>query len=144
MDKDIIKNLVDQPIFKQLIKMLPRERFDLLVKEYGRDRYYKTFFSWDELIVMLFGIFSRCDSMGEVCDGMRALSGKLNYLGLDCAPSKSTAGDALRDRSEEIFRLYYFELISYFRPLLSVSRKEKVSFDEFYAFDSTTITFFLI
>ncbi|MBP8978813.1 MAG: DUF4372 domain-containing protein, partial [Bacteroidales bacterium] len=44
MDKDIIKNLVDQPIFKQLIKMLPRERFDLLVKEYGRDRYYKTFF----------------------------------------------------------------------------------------------------
>ena len=44
MDKDIIKNLVDQPIFKQLIKMLPRERFDLLVKEYGSDRYYKTFF----------------------------------------------------------------------------------------------------
>jgi len=142
MGKNITKNLVGQPIFKQLIKMLPRERFDLLVKEYGRDRYYKTFFSWDELIVMLFGIFSRCDSMGEVCDGMRALSGKLNYLGMDCAPSKSTAGDALRDRSEEIFRLYYFELISYFRPLLSVSRKEKVSFDEFYAFDSTTITLF--
>ena len=61
---------------------------------------------------------------------------------MDCAPSKSTAGDALRDRSEEIFRLYYFELISYFRPLLSVSRKEKVSFDQFYAFDSTTITLF--
>ena len=75
--------------------------------------------------MMLFGIFSRCDSMGEVCDGMRALSGKLNYLGMDCAPSKSTAGDALRDRSEEIFRLYYFELISYFRPLLSVSRKKR-------------------
>ena len=70
MGKDITKNLVGQPIYKQLIKMLPRERFDLLVKEYGRDRYYKTFFSWDELIVMLFGIFSRCDSMGEVCDGM--------------------------------------------------------------------------
>ena len=104
----------------------------------------RPFFSWDELIVMVFGIFSRCDSMGEVCDGMRALSGKLNCLGMDCAPSKSIAGDALRDRSEEIFRLYYFELISYFRPLLAVSRKEKVSFDEFYAFDSTTITFFLI
>jgi len=44
MGKDITKNLVDQPIFKQLIKMLPRERFDLLVKEYGSDRYYKTFF----------------------------------------------------------------------------------------------------
>ncbi|MBG0782438.1 MAG: hypothetical protein H0S84_09240 [Bacteroidales bacterium] len=30
---------------------------------------------------MLFGIFSRCDSMGEVCDSMQALAGKLNYLG---------------------------------------------------------------
>ena len=142
MGKDISKNLVGQPIFKQIIKMLPREQFDILVKQCGSDRYYKTLFSWEELMIMLFGIFSRCDSMGEVCDGMRALSGKLNYLGMDCAPSKSTAGDALRDRSEELFRLYYFALIAYFRPLLSVSRKEQVSFEEFYAFDSTTITLF--
>ena len=142
MGKDITKNLVGQPIFKQIIKMLPREQFDILVKQCGSDRYYKTLFSWEQLMIMLFGIFSRCDSMGEVCDGMRALSGKLSYLGMDCAPSKSTAGDALRDRSEELFRLYYFALIAYFRPLLSVSRKEKVSFEEFYAFDSTTITLF--
>ncbi|EXY32602.1 hypothetical protein M080_5096, partial [Bacteroides fragilis str. 3397 T10] len=45
--------------------------------------------------------------MGEVCDGMRALGGKLNYLGMDIAPAKSTAGDALRDRDEELFRQYY-------------------------------------
>lgn len=122
--------------------MLPREQFDLLVQQCGRDRYYKTFFSWDQLIVMLFGIFSRCDSMGEVCDSMRALEGKLNYLNMDCSPAKSTAGDALRDRSEELFKLYYFALIAYFRPLLSVSRKKDVSFEEFYAFDSSTFTLF--
>lgn len=122
--------------------MLPREQFDLLVKQCGSDRYYKTFFSWEQLIVMLFGIFSRCDSMGEVCDSMRALAWKLNYLGMDCSPSKSTAGDALRDRDNELFKLYYFALIEYFKPLLSVSRKEKVSFEKFYAFDSTAITLF--
>ena len=96
---------------------------------------------------MLFGIFSRCDSMGEVCDGMRALGGKLNYLGMDSSPAKSTAGDALRDRNEELFRLFYFALIAYFSPILSVSRKKKyrkegVSFEKFYAFDSSTITLF--
>jgi len=142
MSKDSEKKLVGQPIFKQIIKMLPRDQFDLLVKQCGSDRYYKTFFSWEQLIVMLFGIFSRCDSMGEVCDSMRALAGKLNYLGMDCPPSKSTAGDALRDRDNELFKLYYFALIEYFKPLLSVSRKEKVSFENFYAFDSTTITLF--
>ena len=86
MGKDITKNLVGQPIFKQIIKMLPREQFDLLVKQCGSDRYYKTLFSWDQLIIMLFGIFSRCDSIGEVCDGMRALSGKLKDLRMEWAP----------------------------------------------------------
>jgi len=142
MGKDTTKNLVGQPIFKQVIKILPREQFDLLVRQCGSDRYYKSFFSWEQLVVMLFGIFSRCDSMGEVCDGMRALAGKLNYLDMDSAPSKSTAGDALRDRDNEVFKLYYFALIKYFEPLLSVSRKEKISFEKFYAFDSTTITLF--
>ncbi|NLX73154.1 MAG: DUF4372 domain-containing protein, partial [Bacteroidales bacterium] len=142
MGKDITKKLVGQPIFKQVMKMLPKEQFDLLVSKSGSDRYYKSFFSWEQLIVMLFGIFSRCDSMGEVCDGMRAMGGKLNYLGMDIAPSKSTAGDALRNRDNDIFKQYYFELIKYFKPLLSVSRKEKISFEKFYAFDSTTITLF--
>ena len=44
MGKDISKNLVGQPIFKQIIKMLPREQFDLLVNQCGSDRYYKHFF----------------------------------------------------------------------------------------------------
>lgn len=142
MGKDSTKNLVGQPVLKQIIKILPKEKFDLLAALQKSDRYYKSFFSWEELITLLFGIFSRCDSMGEVCDGMRALKGKLNYLGMDEAPAKSTAGDALRERSHELFRLYYFALISHFSPLLSVSRKEDVHFEQFYAFDSTTIQLF--
>ena len=147
MGKDNKKNLVGQPIFKQIIKIIPRDKFNELVIKNKSDRYYKSMFSWEQLVIMLFGIFSRCDSMGEVCDGMRALGGKLNYLGMDCSPAKSTAGDALRDRSEELFRLFYFSLIAHFSPFLSVSRKQKrrkegVSFDEFFAFDSSTITLF--
>ena len=147
MCKDSKKNLVGQPIFKQIIKMIPRDRFERLVKQCKSDRYYKTFFAWEQLVTMLFGILSRCDSMREVCDGMRALGGKLNYLDMDCSPAPSTAGDALRDRDEELFRLFYFSLIAYFSPLLSVSRKKKyhkegVSFEEFKAIDSSTISLF--
>jgi len=147
MGKDSKKNLVGQPIFRQIIKLIPRDKFNELVIRCKSDRYYKTCFSWEQLVTMLFGIFSRCDSMGEVCDGMRALGGKLNYLGMDCAPAKSTVGDALRDRDEELFRLFYFSLIAYFSPFLSVSRKKKyrkegVSFDDLFAFDSSTITLF--
>jgi hypothetical protein len=66
---------------------------------------------------------------------------------MDEALPQSTVGDALRNRNEELFRLFYFALIAYFSPLLSVSRRKKcrkegVSFEEFYAFDSSTITLF--
>ena len=79
MGKDIEKNLVGQPIYKQLLDFLPRDKFDLLVNKHKSDRYYKTFSSWDELVTLLFGIFSRCDSMSEVCDGMQTLQGKLLF-----------------------------------------------------------------
>jgi hypothetical protein len=147
MGKDTTKNLVGQPIFKQIIKLIPRDKFDELVLRCKSDHYYKSFFSWDQLVVMLFGIFSRCDSMGEVCDGLRAFAGKLNYLGMDSSPPKSTVGDALRDRDEELFRLFYLVLVAYYAPLLSVSRRKirrkyGVSFYAFFAFDSTTIRLF--
>jgi hypothetical protein len=147
MGKDSIKNLVGQPVFKQIINLIPKDKFEELVIRCGSDKYYKAFFSWEQLVTMLFGIFSRCDSMGEVCDGMRALSGKLSYLGMDASPAKSTAGDALRDRGEVLFRLFYAALIAHFAPFLSVSRRKRcrkqgVSFKEFYAFDSSTISLF--
>jgi hypothetical protein len=142
MGKDSQKHLVGQPIIKQIIQMIPRDEFAVLVKKKGSDRYYKAFSSWDDPVSMLFGIFSRCDSMGEVCEGMRAPGGKLNYLGMDCAPAKSTAGDGLRNRSEALFKEFYFKLIDYFKPLLSVSRVKGVRFEQFCAFDSTRVSLF--
>jgi hypothetical protein len=143
MGKDNEKKLVGQPIFKQVIKMLPREKFDILVSKHKSDRYYKSFSSWDEMVTMQFGILSRCDSMREVCDGMAALSGNLNYLGMDSAPAKSTAGDGLRNRDSQLFEDYYFALLEHFSSILSDSRKRKgVHFEKFYAFDSTTISLF--
>ncbi len=76
------KNLVGQPVFKQLIDFIPKNKFNALVAKHKADRYYKQFTSWDQLLTLLFGAFSRCDSMGEICDGMMSMQGKLNHLGL--------------------------------------------------------------
>lgn len=142
MSKDISKNLVGQPIFKQIINLLPKNKFETLVSEKDSDKYYKTFTSWDQLVTLLFGILSRCDSMGEVCNAMVGLQGKLNQLGMDCSFAKSTAGDGLRNRDNELFKEFYFKLIAHFQSILSVSRIEKVSFEKLFIFDSTTIRLF--
>jgi hypothetical protein len=142
MGKDSEKNLVGQPLFNQILQMIPREVFDKIVKEEKGDYRCRSFSSWDELVTLLFGIFERCDSAREVCDGMAALGGKLNYLGMDCSPTKSTFNDALINRSVTVFEKFYFALINHFSFVLSDSRKEGISFEQFYAFDSTTISLF--
>ncbi|QQS27799.1 MAG: IS4 family transposase [Sphingobacteriales bacterium] len=139
-DKD--KHLVGQPIFKQLLEFVPRNKFDLLVNKYQSDHYYKTYDSWTQLVTMLFGILSRCDSMGEICDGMQGLTGKLNHLGMDKSPAKSTAGDGLRGRDNEFYQAVYFMLLDHFKPILSVSRIGNVSFSKLFIFDSSTIRLF--
>lgn len=136
------KRLVGQPIFKQLIDFIPRNKFDQLVKQHNSNRYYKTFNSWTQLLTMLFGILSRCDSMGEITDGMRGLGGKLNHLGLQASPARSTASDGLRERDNEFFKALYFKLLDHFKPILSVSRIDNVSFAKLFIFDSSTIRLF--
>jgi len=131
MGKDSEKHLVGQPILKQIIDLFPRNKFDELVAKHNSDKYYKSFPSWTEFISLLFGILSRCDSSGEICAGMQGLQGKLSYLGLESAPAKSTFGDGLRDRSNELFKDFYFTLINHFSDFLSVSRMEGVHLSSF-------------
>lgn len=142
MYKSTQNHFVGQPIFKQIVDFIPKNKFDHLVHKHQSDRYYKTFDSWTQLTTMLFGIFSRCDSMGEICDGMQGLEGKLNHIGLPIAPAKSTASDGLRERDNEFFKEVYFMLLKYFKPLLSVSRIDNVSFAKLFIFDSSTIRLF--
>ncbi|MDR0613927.1 MAG: DUF4372 domain-containing protein [Dysgonamonadaceae bacterium] len=73
MDKDRTKNLIGQPIFKQILKLIPIEVLNRVILQSQSDRYYKWFSTYDELITLLFGIFERCDSAREVCDGMATL-----------------------------------------------------------------------
>jgi hypothetical protein len=95
-----------------------------VIIKHQSNRYCKPFSTLDELVTLLFGVFERCDSAREVCDGMAAMSGKLNCLGMNFAPAKSTFNDALNSRSEKVFDSIYFALLRYFYPLLSDSRKK--------------------
>ena len=75
MDKNSEIKFVGQPIFKQIIDLVDKVNIKSIIKEYDSDRYYKAFKTKTHLITMLFGILSRCDSMTETCEGLRALGG---------------------------------------------------------------------
>ena len=142
MSKSSEINFVGQPIFKQILDLINVVNIGSLVKAHNSDRYYKTFKTRTQLITLLFGIFSRCDSMGEICEGMRALGGKLNHLGLEKAPAKSTASDGLRNRDNSFFEDLYFRLVKQYQSFLSDSRTYGLTFKEVLLIDSTTIRLF--
>lgn len=142
MSKNTEIKLVGQPILGQVLRLVNRWSFNKLVKEKKSDRYYKAFKSWPHLVTMLFGILSRCDSMAETCEGLRAMSGKLNQLGLENAPAKSSAGDGLRNRDQSFFEALYYQLTDQFKSFLSDSRTMGLSVKELFIVDSTTIRLF--
>ena len=133
---------VGQPVFKQIINLIDKAGIQGLINKHQSDYYYKSFKTRTHLITMLFGILSRCDSMTEICEGLRALSGKLNYLGLDQAPAKSTACDGLRNRNCKFFEDLYFHLVKHYQSFLSDSRTFGLTFKEILLIDSTTIRLF--
>jgi hypothetical protein len=142
MDKNSEIKFVGQPIFKQIINLVDDVDLQRLINKHNSDYYYKAYKSRTQLITMLFGILSRCDSMTEICEGLRALGGKLNHLGLQKAPAKSTASDGLRNRSHKFFEELYFSLVKKYQGFLSDSRTYGLTFKEVLLIDSTTIRLF--
>ena len=142
MSKNTEIKFVGQPIFKQIVNLADAVNIQGLIRKHNSDYYYKAFKTRTHLITMLFGILSRCDSMTEICEGMRALGGKLNHLGLENAPAKSTACDGLRSRSSNFFEDLYFSLVKKYQSFLSDSRTYGLTFKEVLLIDSTTIRLF--
>ena len=134
--------LVGQPIFKQIMNLADKVDIQGLIRKHESDYYYKSFKTRTHLFTMLFGILSRCDSMTEICEGLRAMGGKLNHLGMDQAPAKSTACDGLRNRSHKFFEELYFTLVKHYHSFLSNSRTYGLTFKEVLIIDSTTIRLF--
>lgn len=149
MDKNSEIKLVGQPIYGQLLKLIDKWTFTDLVRDKKSDYYYKAYKSWDQMVTMLFGILSRCDSMGEICEEMKAMRGKLNHLGLTKAPAKSTASDGLRNRDNSFFEALYYKLADQYKSFLpalaadrSDSRTYGLTIKELLIVDSTTIRLF--
>lgn len=142
MSKDKEISFVGQPILKQILKLIDSVNIQSLINKHQSDHYYKAFKTRTHLVLMLFGIFSRCDSMTEICEGLRAMGGKLNHLGMEKAPAKSTASDGLRNRGHEFFEDLYFALVKKYQSFLSDSRTYGLTFKEVLLIDSTTIRLF--
>ena len=108
MDKTT--TFVGQHIFAQILTLASKNSLAPVTKKAKADRYYKAIKCWDHFASMMFAVLSGCTSLREICISMESLGGKLNHLGIEKAPAKSTLADANKNRSSAIFGLIYHDL----------------------------------
>ena len=134
-----------QPLYCQVIKLLDKATILRLSREYGGERYVKRFDVWTHLVVMLYAVIMRFDSLREIMASLQAESRKLCHLGIRLMPSRSTLSDANRRRPEIIFESIYRDLYTTYRNILSSDSRQNRDtawMKRLQIIDSTTITLF--
>jgi len=135
-------NFSGKPIISQILSFIPRDLVYRTAAAHQADRYVKTFKTHDHLITLLYSVLSDCTSLRELATAMLACEGKLNHLGIDYFPKRSTLSDAGRRRSHQVFGDIYYALLKKYRALLSDSYPNKGLMEKLFIVDSTTITLF--
>ena len=130
-----------QPIFNQVLNFIPQKIVSSSVRELNADHYYKRFRAYDHLVTMLYAVLNQCTSLREVTTGMLAWEGRIEHLGIQSHPRRSTISDANKRRSAEVFEKIYYKLLEHYGPVLPDSRRRSKK-NNLYIFDSTSIALF--
>lgn len=131
-----------QPIFSQLLKLLDKGKIASIATEQKSDHYYKKFKTYEHLVTMMFACLSNCITLRELSTSMMACEGRLNHLGIDYTPKRSTISDGNKNRSSAVFESIYQSLYEKYGALLSDSGNTDKLPKGLKLADSTTIGLF--
>ena len=76
-------------MFSQILKLIPRNEVEVIVKQTGAQYAAKGFSSWGQFVAMLFCQLGHAHSLREIEGGLKSCEGKLSHLGI-VVPARST------------------------------------------------------
>ena len=128
-----------------LINMIDKQKVMDFSKNVGGEKYIKSFDAWQHLLIMLFAVIKRLDSLREITVATYPEIRKFNHLGMTSLPRRSTISDANARRPDIVFEAVYRDLYKTYKDELSAdSRKRQVPkwLNRLQIMDSTTISLF--
>ena len=127
-------------VFAQIASFISANDFNKSVIRYEGNHQVKHFSCWNQLMCIVFGQLSNCDSLTDLAVGLKAQRRKWYHLGMGTGVSKSNLGHANEHRDWRIFADFAYKLIAEAMVLCrnnsDVLRPIK---GNVYAVDSTTI-----
>lgn len=125
-------------VFSQVVNFLPKRVFDCIVMKYQGDKYIKSFSCWNQLLIMMYGQLSGCESLRELVCILTAHAPKSYHLGFGKSLiTRSNLAKANANRDSKIFEEFAYKMISIAQEK-RITKEFELS-GRFYAFDSTTI-----
>ncbi len=112
-------HFIGQPMYGQLLNLLDKSKILRFSRENGGERYVKHFDAWQHLVIMLYAVIKRFDSLREITDSMFPEARKLSHLGISLMPRRSTLSDANARRKECVFEAVYRDLYDTYKDELS-------------------------
>ncbi len=143
MRKD--SNFIGQPMYGQVINLLDKSKILHFSQEKAGERYIKHFDCWHHLVIMLYAVIKRFDSLREISTSMYPEARKLSHLGIHAMPRRSTLSDANKRRPESIFESIYRDLYETYKDELSSDSRKRQNpkwLNQLQIIDSTTISLF--
>ena len=125
-------------LFSQILQKVRRDSFNDLVEKHQSNKHCKGNDAWSHFVTMLFCQFAKCDSLNDICNGMRSATGDHNHLGVSKSMCKSSLSYNNEHRDWRLFEEVYFMLLDALSPELKRSRK-LLPKRKIYLLDSTTI-----
>ena len=124
-------------VFQQILNIFSRAEFEHLARKHGAERHARGFTCWDQFVAMLFCHLGRAQSLREICGGLASAEGKLNHLGIDTAPARSTLSYANAHRPWQLFESLFYVLLDRCRE---IAPKRRLKFkNALLSLDSTVI-----
>lgn len=146
LQKQIATVMAQTPyIFTQLIKLLPKDYFDRLVKKSGGVSHIKSFSYWNHLLVMIWAHLTDRKGWRDIESSLRVHSDKLFRMGIGRVASRNNLSYSNANRNVGVFRQMaekMMGLASSLRvsdPLLN-DISAGLGVDGFYAIDSSTVS----
>lgn len=138
-------HFLGQPMYGQIINLLDKQEILRISRENGGERYVKHFDAWQHLVVMLYAVIKRFDSLREIEVAMKPEARKLGHLGIDIMPRRTTLSDANARRNAAIFETIYRALYASYKDVLSADSRRGGApkwLNRLQIIDSTTISLF--
>jgi len=127
-------------VFSQLMDVVPKYKFQKIVKRHKGNYRVRSFRCWDQLLCMCFGQFTFRESLRDLTSTLNTLGGRRYYLGLKNEVPLSTISDANASRPWQMYQELAMVLVEQARRLYHGDDQDLDELSEsVYAMDSTTI-----